>query len=262
MFNNLIASRPARERRWSAWLIAGALHLLVLSLVPSLITQRSSETLEIFPDAIVLPEEPVSLPDRESEPALQPAAPAQGTNSEPAARMESERAAPVTTRGAGEAVQQVTPSTGRAAETAAISIIGSRIRPLDIVTTPTPTAAEGARARVAERLQPFKDSILAEQTAATRAKDWTTGEGAKRWGLSPGTIHLGNKTIPATRATGTAPPPDVIVPPPGRRDETNTRLRTWRDIEVQANRAEARETFELRVQQIRERNQRKHNPPT
>lgn len=260
MFNHLIASRPARERRWSAWLIAGALHLLILALVPSLSTQRRSEPLELFPDGIVLPEEAVFLPDRESVPAQQSAGPARGSNSESPTRIESERSTPVATERAGEAAQPATSNTGRAGQTTTVPVIGSRIRPLEIVTTPKPAPTEVLRARIAERLQPFNDSILAEQTAATRAKDWTTGERGERWGLSPGTIHLGSKTIPTTRVTGSAPPPDMIVPPPGRRDETNARLRAWHDIEVQANRAEARETFEQRVQQIRERNRR--NPET
>jgi hypothetical protein len=112
---------------------------------------------------------------------------------------------------------------------------------------------------MADRLRQFNDSIMAERLAAERSKDWTvTGEDGKRWGVSPGKLHLGDITLPLPLAFAT---------PPGRRDEVNARTQSWSEIEAQATRAESKDNFRDRVKEIRKRKERERasvaaNKPT
>src|SRR5206468_3506182 len=51
--------------------------------------------------------------------------------------------------------------------------------------------AEAVRARIAETLQEYNDSVSAEAEARRRGTDWTiTTKDGKRWGISPGQLHL------------------------------------------------------------------------
>jgi hypothetical protein len=101
------------------------------------------------------------------------------------------------------------------------------------------------RARVAAQLQQFNDSVAAEGAAAARATDWTVKDGnGGRWGVSPGSLHLGNVTVPL---------PFALSTPPGRREEVAGRIRSWTEIQDQAARAEGRQIFDDRVRAIRER---------
>jgi hypothetical protein len=107
---------------------------------------------------------------------------------------------------------------------------------------------EIVRARVASQLQEYNDSVSAESAARARATDWTVKDGSGgKWGVSPGSIHLGGITLPLPFALNT---------PAGRRDEVAGRIRSWTEIQDQAARAETREIFDDRVRAIRERNER------
>jgi len=60
---------------------------------------------------------------------------------------------------------------------------------------------------IAIALEAGIDSAAAEAERARRALDWTrTDEDGRRWGVSPGKIHLGDLTIPLPFGFG--PPPD------------------------------------------------------
>jgi len=101
------------------------------------------------------------------------------------------------------------------------------------------------RQRIADRIAALNDSSAAAAAAAARATDWTVKDAdGGRWGVSPGQIHLGSVTLPL---------PFAFSPPPGRRDEIAGRMRTWRETQAQASRAEAAETFDARVKAMRER---------
>jgi hypothetical protein len=101
------------------------------------------------------------------------------------------------------------------------------------------------RARVASQLQEYNDSVAAEAAAGARATDWTVKDGnGGKWGVSPGSIHLGNVTLPL---------PFALSTPPGRREEVAGRLRSWTEIQDQATRVEGRQIFDERVRAIRER---------
>jgi hypothetical protein len=104
---------------------------------------------------------------------------------------------------------------------------------------------ERVRARVASQLQEYNDSVAAEAAAGARATDWTVKDGkGGKWGVSPGSIHLGNVTLPL---------PFALSTPPGRREEVAGRLRSWTEIQEQASRVEGRQIFDERVRAIRER---------
>ena len=84
-------------------------------------------------------------------------------------------------------------------------------------------------------------SVLAD--ASRRATDWTyTDDQGRRWGVSPGQIHLGGITIPLP--FGFSVPPSVE----GAR-------RAWQDADVagQADRATAAATLKGRAREIRRR---------
>jgi len=111
---------------------------------------------------------------------------------------------------------------------------------------PAAVGPEAARIRLADRVREINDSIAAEKLAAAKATDWTfTDEEGKRWGISPGKLHLGDVTIPLGQSS--------FVPPPGRRDEFNALVRNWNEIEQQAGRAVVTDNIKDRVKAIRER---------
>jgi hypothetical protein len=109
------------------------------------------------------------------------------------------------------------------------------------------------RTRVASQLQEYNDSVAAEAAASARATDWTVKDGnGGKWGVSPGSIHLGNVTLPLPFALGT---------PPGRREEAAGRMRSWTEIQDQATRVEGRQIFDERVRAIRERAEQERAKP-
>jgi hypothetical protein len=111
----------------------------------------------------------------------------------------------------------------------------------DILIEPTPQ--EVVAQRIAAQLGEYNDSVAAEAAAHARAMDWTVkGEDGKRWGVSPGAIHLGSVTIPVGDTH--------FAVAAGRREEFAGRVRTWTEIQDQAVRGEARGTFKDRGKAI------------
>lgn len=120
----------------------------------------------------------------------------------------------------------------------------------NIVTEPTPQ--EIVQQRIASQLGEYNDSVAAEAAAYARAMDWTVkDEDGGRWGVSPGAIHLGSITIPLADS--------YFAVAPGRREEFAGRVRTWNELQDQAVREEARETFKDRVKAIEARMDRERN---
>ena len=79
-------------------------------------------------------------------------------------------------------------------------------RPID-PSLAVPTPAHVLETRLAIAIRDSNDSIAAAMEAERAATDWThTDDEGKRWGLSPGKIHLGDITIPLPFGFG--PPPD------------------------------------------------------
>lgn len=71
-----------------------------------------------------------------------------------------------------------------------------------------PTPEEILRLRLAAAIEEANDSAFAEAERLAQAMDWTyTDDDGNRWGVSPGTIHLGDTEIPLGNF-GFGPPPD------------------------------------------------------
>lgn len=70
-----------------------------------------------------------------------------------------------------------------------------------------PTELELLQFRLLAAIEEMNDSAAAEALALLESMDWThTDDEGKKWGVSPGKIHLGDITIPLPFGFG--PPPD------------------------------------------------------
>ena len=99
--------------------------------------------------------------------------------------------------------------------------------------------------RIATLIAEGNDSALAEAEALARAMDWThTDEEGRRWGLSPGMIHLGDVSIPLPFGFGA--PYDYN----GERAEQAFRMN---DIQRAAGSLAARQSWRERVEAMRKR---------
>jgi len=106
---------------------------------------------------------------------------------------------------------------------------------------------------MAARILQFQDSVDAAIAAGEAATDWTyTDSEGKRWGVSPGKIHLGDITIPLPFNFGTAP---------GKLEEQRAALRVWDEMQRQAARALVQDSWKSRAEAIRARRDRERAQP-
>ena len=258
LFGTLLASKPARTRSPLALALAVVVHIGVLVLI-ALISKPFIPSLaqKMFqPITIIVPEE---------EPLVTLSTPA----SVPGPRMPKVEKKITTSTSqplvftpgpitpiapATDATETVEPDdngvNGGAPATLAdklrLNKIDPRLSPsATFGVPPDMSPAAALRARIAQSLEVFNDSVAAEEAAAERATDWTvkTKDGG-RWGISPGKIHLGNITLPLPVAFNT---------PPGRRDEVNARNRGYAEVEAQVKSEIGRQSFKDRVKAIRAR---------
>lgn len=107
------------------------------------------------------------------------------------------------------------------------------------------TDEERARMRVYGILREWSDSVAALEEAERRALDWTyTDDEGRRWGVSPGRIHLGDFSLPL---------PIHFATPAGIRDAVERRNWEWAEIERGAASAAVREALQERAREIRRR---------
>jgi hypothetical protein len=91
----------------------------------------------------------------------------------------------------------------------------------------------------------WNDSLAVAVALSGDATDWTfTDEEGKRWGLSPGRLHLGDFSIPL---------PLSFQVPAGRREEFARRDWEMRDILRGTATAEVRRSWAERAREIRQR---------
>ena len=108
-----------------------------------------------------------------------------------------------------------------------------------------PTPDQLLRLRLLAAIDAMNDSAAAEAQAMLDALDWThTDDDGKKWGVSPGKIHLGGLTIPLPFGFG--PPPDYN----GDQAEMAFRLG---DIERAAGTQAARMSWKERREAMRKR---------
>lgn len=266
LFGTLLASQPPRQRRFGPVIIAALCHIPLIALIWITHGERIMSNLRPDPVTILLIDDnppPIDHPEQavaQAEPS--PAQP----RAEPAAPDEEDRvpARPSTgvpsdpVPGFPDPANPIVPPpaepTGGSGSGRPNSVFDRLSRPSDPrvfgppAEAPAPTGPEAARARLATRIREMNDSIAVEQEAQRRATDWTVkGEDGKRWGVSPGRIHLGDFSLPL---------PLNFTPPPGRRDEINQRVRDWAEIETQSTRLDGKDNFGDRVKEIRKRKER------
>jgi len=109
------------------------------------------------------------------------------------------------------------------------------------------------------RIAEWQDSVSAAEAAARAGTDWThTDAQGRKWGVSPGKIHLGDITLPLPFSLGV---------PVGRRDEILDRQWKWDEIQRGAARGAVRDSWKDRAKAIRarrdaERSKKKEKPDT
>lgn len=100
-------------------------------------------------------------------------------------------------------------------------------------------------AQLEARLGVWNDSVAGDAERARRATDWTrTDKNGKKWGVSPGKIHLGGITLPT---------PVGFAPSPAREEEGRERTRQRAEIDRQVDDAARRAAREEQKRSARER---------
>jgi hypothetical protein len=103
-------------------------------------------------------------------------------------------------------------------------------------------------------LEDLADSMAVAEELARRATDWTyTDDEGKKWGVSPGKLHLGDITIPLPFGFGTAP---------FNRERNAGRLWAWDDIDQAAGRKGVQDFWKERAEAIRRRMDAERRPDT
>ena len=265
LFSTLIASRPPRQRRLLPWLVAAAVHIpLIAFLWFTDAGQRLRDSVtEIVTPILVIEDNPppIAAPvepeppkptreeeERERRARAQPESPA----AQPPSRPGTPTGPPI---GPDPLLPPGTPEPGTPVPPRSLSErlragVGGNPLLTAPIGPPAPLVGpEAARARLAEQLAIYNDSVAAERALAERNGNWTkTDKDGNRWGVSPGKIHLGKITIPLNNNGE-----DVFKASAQRREEVAQQLRTWSAIEAQAARAEIKDSFEERVKEIRKR---------
>jgi hypothetical protein len=106
------------------------------------------------------------------------------------------------------------------------------------------TEEERARLLIEGLIRTYNDSVAIAQALSERATDWTfTDDQGRRWGLSPGRLHLGDFSVPLP----------TIETPRGRIESALARGFINDDLARAAVTAQIRETWSERARAIRER---------
>ena len=160
--------------------------------------------------------------------------------------------------GAGEVSEGTDPSPGPPAPTAA-----ERLRPqagdLRLWAPVDPevirlSQEELMRILLAAELEDAADSMALAEELARRVTDWTyTDDEGRRWGVSPGKLHLGDVTLPLPFGFGT---------PPMIREQNADRLWAWDDIERGAASKGVQDYWKERAEAIRQRREAERKPDT
>jgi hypothetical protein len=231
-------------------------HVALVLLYPGLMDQVPHLRTATSPDAEVLPlqgieivtvreiEDDPEVPEQERPPEVVIDLPEPVPTDEPEAfPFPVPPTAPVA--GQGAEAQDRDPDARTAAERLRPRMGDPRLwAPLDRDVTDL-TDEERAEIYLRGMIRDWNDSVAVAVALAGDATDWTyTDDEGRRWGLSPGRLHLGDFSIPL---------PLSFQLPPGRRDEAA--LRNWelRDIMRGTASAAVRESWAQRAREIRER---------
>lgn len=115
-----------------------------------------------------------------------------------------------------------------------------------------PTPMEVLRLQLLWELEALADSAAVAEALARKALDWTYADGqGRRWGISPGKLHLGDITLPLPFALG---------PSPETRDKVQSRIWEWEEIQRGAAGAGVRQSWKERDEAIRKRMETQRKP--
>ncbi len=115
-----------------------------------------------------------------------------------------------------------------------------------------PTALELLRLQLLWELEALSDSAAVAEALARRALDWTYADGqGRRWGISPGKLHLGDITLPL---------PFSLGPSPENREKIQSRVWEWEEIQRGAAGATVRQSWKERDEAIRRRMEAQRKP--
>ncbi len=240
---------------WLSMAASGVLHLLGIFIYPALMTRTGAVPPAFGPGAAPLPPEGTELINLEELP------PDADLNVLPPEEEEEPLApeAPAPTQGGGvERGEDPGDAEGPSGVSAA-----ERLRPragdlrLWAPVDPEITALsdeELMQLLLNAEIEELSDSAALAAELARRMTDWTyTGEDGKRWGVSPGKIHLGDITIPM---------PFGFSAPPSVREENADRLWAWDDIQRGAAAKGVRDSWRDRAEAIRRRKDAERRPDT
>jgi hypothetical protein len=116
------------------------------------------------------------------------------------------------------------------------------------------TETELIRLLLSAELEDLADSMAVAEELARRATDWTyTDEEGRKWGVSPGKLHLGGITIPLPFGFGA---------PPFAREQSAGRQWAWDDIDQAAGRKGVQDFWKERAEAIRRRMDAERKPDT
>lgn len=115
------------------------------------------------------------------------------------------------------------------------------------------TEEELMRLLLLAELEDAADSMALAEELARRATDWTyTDDEGRRWGVSPGQLHLGDITLPLPGFGAS----------PWAREQGRDRLWEWDDIERGAARKGVQDIWKERAEAIRRRRDAERKPDT
>lgn len=110
------------------------------------------------------------------------------------------------------------------------------------------TAEQRLELELAGRIEEWQDSVAAALAVESGLTDWTrTDSQGRKWGISPGVLHLGGLTLPL---------PFSFATPIGMRDVERERQWEWREITRAAATGAVHDSWKDRAKAIRERRDR------
>ncbi len=247
-----------RRAFWISLGLSGALHLLAIALYPNLhlripeagyrpggaATFATPQGTELVNLRELAPTDPEALrPElREPEPEKPPVLDAPGAGGKP----------PMEPASPGEGAAGASPRTN--AELLRPGDGDLRIwAPIDPERY-QPSLEELMEMGLLWELEAFADSAALADEMARRALDWTYKDAeGRRWGVSPGKLHLGDLTLPLPFGFG---------PPPEGREKIQGRVWEWEEIQRGVGSAAVRESWKERNEAIRRRKEAERKPDT
>ena len=116
------------------------------------------------------------------------------------------------------------------------------------------TREEVMRLLLVAELEDLADSMAIAEEIARRGTDWTyTDDEGRRWGVSPGKLHLGDITLPL---------PFGFSASPWEREQNAGRIWAWDDINQAAARKGVQDVWKERAEAIRRRMEAERKPDT